>query len=350
MCPQPPTSVEFIDPLANDEWDMKITARPDHSVFHRSAWARVLAETYGHRPFYCRVMVSGVEVALIPLMEVSSVFTGVRAVSLPFADFCGPLWTKPDHEESTYRELYLLAGKRGWKHVELRGGSISVYHARSFQTYEAHELDLSVGIGGLERLLRPATRRAIHKAGRSGLIVSTKNSEEALLQFYHLHARTRRRHGLPPQPLAFFWSVYRNLIENGLGFIVLAYFGKTAVAGAVFLMSGPNAIYKFGASEINHWGLRPNHLVMWTAMQCLVENGSCSLHLGRTSTDNLGLGRFKNSWTCMKSSLSYYRYHVAKMTWMPEGDHRVESHPFLFGRLPIALNRIAGRIIYPHLD
>ena len=35
--------IERIDPLAGDTWDQEVTARDDHTIFHRSAWARVEA-------------------------------------------------------------------------------------------------------------------------------------------------------------------------------------------------------------------------------------------------------------------------------------------------------------------
>src|SRR5260370_28840299 len=77
-----------MDPVTHPGWDSLATAHPESSFFHSSAWARVLEETYGHRPFYfCRLRNGQLE-ELLPVMEVSSVFTGRRGVSLPFTDFC----------------------------------------------------------------------------------------------------------------------------------------------------------------------------------------------------------------------------------------------------------------------
>jgi len=49
---------------------------------------RVLRETYGHVPLYAARFAGGQLEGLLPLMEVSSPFTGRRGVSLPFTDFC----------------------------------------------------------------------------------------------------------------------------------------------------------------------------------------------------------------------------------------------------------------------
>jgi CelD/BcsL family acetyltransferase involved in cellulose biosynthesis len=345
-----PVQVERIDPLAGDHWDALVTARDDHSVFHRSAWARVLAESYGHDPFYLRVTVGAVEAALVPLMEVNSPVTGRRGVSLPFADFAGPLWTGPCQTAAVYQEMLGLAKDRKWKRLEIRGDSSPLPGVQPFRSYLAHELDLSPNITEIGNRLPPSTRRAIRKAERSGLAVSVERNAEALRVFYHLHSRTRRRHGLPPQPFGFFEAIGRHVIDAGLGEIVLAYRGRTAIAGAVFFHSGGRAVYKFGASEKEFWGLRPNQLVMWTAIQHLVDTGCRSLHFGRTSNDDAGLSRFKHSWSCDDGNLNYFRYDSSRLAWITETSTPAESHPLLFGHLPILINRIAGRLIYPHLD
>lgn len=345
-----PSTTEQIDPLAGGEWDAQVMARSDHSVFHRSAWAMVLADAYGHRPFYLKIRVGGGVAALVPLMEVWSPVTGRRGVSLPFADFAGPLWMGAGQEVAVLQVLQDVASERKWRHLELRGGSVPPALARPFRTYHSHELDLSCGIPRLAQRLPVGTRRSIHKAEHSGLTITIGRDADAMRAFYQLHSRTRRRHGLPPQPFVFFQAIGRHLIQPGMGVVVLAHRAGTAVAGAVFFHSGGRAIYKFGASDKDHWGLRPNHRVMWHAIQYLAETGCQTLHFGRTSNDNAGLIRFKQSWAGTARTLDYARYQTDKLAWITDANPPAESLPLIFGHLPLTLNRIAGRLIYPHLD
>ena len=86
-------------------------------------------------------------------------------------------------------------------------------------------------------------------------------------RFFRLHAVTRRRHGSPPQPLKFFRLVHEHLIEKGMGFVSLVESGSQAVAGAVFLHFGGNAVFKFGASTPGALALRPNHLAIWSGVR-----------------------------------------------------------------------------------
>src|SRR6516164_1241950 len=89
-CPQTETSAP-IDPLRQSQWDTWIAARPDGSFFQGSAWARVLQETYGHRPVYFCKFGSDRLQSLLPIFEVTSRISGRRGVSLPFTDYCLPL-------------------------------------------------------------------------------------------------------------------------------------------------------------------------------------------------------------------------------------------------------------------
>lgn len=342
--------VERIDPLTGGIWDSLVTARPDHSVFHLSAWAKVLADTYEHRPFYLKIKNQGIDMALVPLMELRSPVTGRRGVSLPFADFGGPLWIEPRQQLAVYQALLRVAVEHKWKHLELRGGSAPAVAAACLRTYCAHELDLSGGISQVARQFPASTRRSICKAERSGLSFTVSRDAHAMLAFYQLHGRTRRRHGLPPQPFKFFQAISRHVVDPGLGAIVLAEQAGRAVAGAVFFHSGERAIYKYGASDKDHWDLRPNHGVMWRAIQYLADSGCQSLHFGRTANADAGLLRFKASWAGAATTLNYFRYHAGKQTWIVDTHPHAESLPLVFGHLPLSLNRIAGRLIYPHLD
>src|ERR1043166_115885 len=83
--------ITLIDPLSGSTWNDLLLTHPDATIFHTSAWARVLARTYGHQPFYLHFARGGSSVALLPLMEVASRVTGLRSVCVPFSDYCAPL-------------------------------------------------------------------------------------------------------------------------------------------------------------------------------------------------------------------------------------------------------------------
>ncbi len=248
--------VELVNPLAGTNWDHLVGRHPDASFFHSSAWAKVLAGTYRHQPFYLRFSEEEKTVALLPLFEVASTFTGRRAVCLPFSDSCPPLLFPGVDLSSLRHAVGALARERKWRHVEFRGESGLAAEDRLPATFYGHTLDLQAGAETLFSRFDGSVRRAIRKGEASDLRVHVERTPEALEEFVSLHALTRKRHGVPPQPRRFFSQIYEQIIRPGSGFVVLARRGATAVAAAIFFVWADKAIYKFGASDQSEQSLR----------------------------------------------------------------------------------------------
>jgi Acetyltransferase (GNAT) domain len=340
----------FVDPLSEPRWDEWIHAHPEATSFHSTGWARVLSATYGHRPFYIRILSEGKTAALVPLMEVRSWLTGSRGVCLPFTDYCPPLVFEPLAAPAIFDTLNALARDRKWRYFELRGSLSPDTGATRSVEFLGHTMSLA---GGEERLLAGCSspvRRAIRKAEKSGVSVGVSQTSEALSDFCRLHARTRRRHGVPPQPAVFFSNIHREVIEPGAGFTVVARCEGRPVAGAVFLRFGKKAVYKFGASVDEGQETRANNLVMWEGIKFLAAQGCDSLDFGRTSVTNEGLRHFKLGWGSREQRLGYYKFDVEAKRWMTARDNASGLHNVVFRSLPLFANRLAGAMLYPHLD
>ena len=220
----------------------------------------------------------------------------------------------------------------------------------AFAPYLVEGLDVYVGPEALISNFSSSVQRAVRKAERSGLTVSIQSSPDALAQFYKLHVRTRRRHGVPPQPRSFFINIQRHLISAGFGFIVLVEFQKDPIAAAMFFKLGRHAVYKFGASDERSQELRPNNLAMFEGIKYLAKKGAETLHFGRTDKGNEGLRRFKLSWGAIEEEIGYARFEMASGSWKHLRDRRSTFHKRIFRVLPASLNRLAGAMLYPHLD
>jgi Acetyltransferase (GNAT) domain len=342
--------VKFLNPVSDPEWDRLIVSHPDCSFFHSTNWAKVLTKTYGHQPAYLRCSEGGELIALVPMMEVRSPLTGHRGVCLPFADFCSPLVFGSGGWVPIIEKLSEAARERKWKYFEVRGGKVLEGSPTPALAFYGHALDLRGGPDDLLARVKSSARRALRKAERSGLIVQVARTREAILEFYRLHVQTRRRFGLPPQPLSFFLNIHHEVIKPGLGFIVTASCGRRPVAAAVFFQFGKKAVYKFGASDQKLQPLRGNNLVMWEGIRFLAQNGAEKLHFGRTSLNNEGLRRFKLIWGAEEETIAYFKFDTIAGRWVTSRDAVSGFHTAVFGSLPSVLNRMAGAIIYPHLD
>ena len=94
-----------------------------------------------------------------------------------------------------------------------------------------------------------AVRRGVRKAEQASVKVEFSNSAEAMKTFFALHRGSRRRHGLPPQPIEFFENIVRHIFEPGHGFVAIARHEGRPLAASVFFTKGQLALYKFGASD-----------------------------------------------------------------------------------------------------
>jgi len=341
--------MRILDPVHDPGWDHVVALHRDAGCFHTSAWAKVLHQTYNHQPFYLQFSRGRRLAALIPLMEVRSPFTGRRGVCLPFSDACEPLIFDPEAVGLVRDQLVRFAQERRWKHLEIRGGKFFQL-ARSATKFYGHTLDLRSGAEELTTRFASPVRRAIRKAERSDVSAVVVRNRPAIGDFYRLHVQTRRRHGLPPQSASFFLNIYDHIVRPGLGFIVLAQRGSRPIAAAIFFRFGKNALYKYGASDKRFQELRANNLVMWQGIQFLARNGAEKLHFGRTACENDGLRRFKLSWDTKEDTIDYFRVDPLGRQCLIAAPHDSGFHTRIFGRLPLVFNRLAGSMIYPHLD
>ena len=332
-----------VNPLQQPDWDAPLTRRPDFSFFYGAAWTRVLAETYGYTPTW---FVAGN--ALLPLMEVDSWLTGRRGISLPFTDECEPLCA----DEKAFLPLFQSAqefGKaRGWKSIELRGGRKFLGPVPASLSFYGHRLDLAAEETAMFEKMDGSARQAVRKAEKSGVTVAVSQSLEAVRDFYFLQCRTRKRHGLPPQPLGFFLNIHRHILSQNLGMIVVARQGRERIAAAVYFFLGGRAIYKYGASDFARQDLRGSHLVMWTAMKWLAQHGATRLHLGKTALANEGLRRFKLNLGAAEEKIEYVKYDLRQAKFVTETDGVAGWHNRVFRVLPVCLSRLAGGLLYRH--
>jgi GNAT acetyltransferase-like protein len=280
-------------------------------------------------------------------------WTSRRLVSLPFSDHCAPLVGRANDLPGVLAWLTDETRDR-WKSLELRpeGNGPNHLGAHEFglepaSEYCLHKLDLRPGAPEIFRRFHPTnTQRAVRRAEREGLTYESGRSDRLLDRFYRLLRMTRRRHGLPPQPLAWF----RNLIAC-LGdrmTIHLASKDDQPIASILTLSFKKTVFYKYGGSDAAHHRLGGMPFLFWRLIQGARTAGFAELDLGRSDLDQPGLIAFKDHLGATQSTLTYYRYparhaNPRRTDWMPRLARGVISH------LPDAALDLAGRLLYKHL-
>jgi hypothetical protein len=91
--------------------------------------------------------------------------------------------------------------------------------------------------------------------------------------------------------------------------------------------------------------------VLWRAIEHLCAGGCELLDFGRTSLHNEGLRRFKLGWATDEHMITYRRFETRKSRWTAAADRApARLYGWMFRAMPVTLNRLAGAVLYPHLD
>ena len=340
--------LEIIDPTEYPGWDDLLLPIPEATIFHTSSWARVLKNSYRYHPVYfTKIADVGLSV-LLPIMEINSLITGKRGVALPFTDYCGMIFPGKENLRDLFGSCTAYGKGAKWNFLEIRDGRRVFPQEAVYARYSDHRLDLTHGEERIHSGLRDSTRRNIRKAEKEGVRIRVEESKWALDQFYNLHCRTRKEHGLPPQPKSFFDNIYQYIFSRDLGFVVLGSLEKRTVAAAVFFHFGGNGIYKYGAADKSFQHLRPSNGVMWEGIRWFCQRGYRTLSLGRTEPHHAGLLQYKNGWGAEEREIFYQRYDIPASRFLGEKPGRNGGAQRIFRRLPAPALKLAGRLLYKH--
>ena len=343
-------SVYQLNPLDDSRWPTFLDRRPDSSVFHSPGWLEALRRSYGYEPVVFTTTPPGQELSNgIVFCKIRSWVSGGRLVSLPFSDHCQPLTDGQSFAE-VMDWLNTSRSVKHWKYVELRPLSgTDTFHSdlAKSESFSLQVLDLRPDIDTLFRNFhKSCVQRKIHRAEREGLTYQEGRSESHLAQFYELLLLTRRRHGLPPQPLVWFRNVVRSLGEAVS--IRIASKNGRPVASIITLKFKDVLVYKYGCSDSRFNNLGGNSLLFWKAIQDAKLAGHRQFDLGRSETDNPGLISFKENWGAASVPLDYYRLpaqHAARLTSGWRG--RIAKN--VFSILPDSILSATGKLLYRHI-
>jgi len=341
--------IQIINPITYPAWDDILISCPDYTFFHSSAWAKVLNETYHYTPKYFAVLEDGALPGLIPVMEVKSYLTGKRGVSLPFTDYSDAIINNGISFKNLFDHIAEYGESHGWKSFELRGGQNLPRLASTSSTYSRHILNLSYKTEEVFSGFSYSTKRNIKEAIKKGVRVEVSQALDSIQEFYRLNCITRKRHGLPPQSFSFFKKVHEHIISKTLGFVVLASYEETVIAGAVYFYYGEKAFWKYGASDKRFHRLRPNNLVLWEAIKWFSQNGYKSICFGRTEPGNGGLRKFKAGWGASEREEKYCKYHFRKNEFIKDSLEIKNIYHRVFRKMPLPLLNTVGTLLYKHV-
>jgi len=350
------TPVYQVSPLQDPRWEEFLNRNPRSSVFHTTAWLEALRRTYGYEPI-CYTTSPSNEALRNGLVfcRVESWITGRRLVSLPFSDHCDPLIESSADFTSLLDKLGQDCEREKQNYIEIRPlcslEGIEPFFGNTV-SYCFHELGLEPSLETLfHNCHKDSTQRKIRRAEREGLVEQVGTSNSLLKKFYRLQLLTRRRHGVPPQPLSWFRNVIDCFGETLK--IRLAFKDDQPIAGILTLRHKNSLVYKYGCSDAEFNNLGGTHFLFWRAIQDAKSSGLQRFDLGRSDADNAGLITFKDRWGTKRSTLSYYRHagpgrslNVSNGS-SPGWKSRLAKQ--VFARAPDGILSIAANLLYKHV-
>jgi CelD/BcsL family acetyltransferase involved in cellulose biosynthesis len=345
------TTLHEIDPTTDPRWTPFLHRHPQASVFHTQEWLQALRQSYGYIPV--AFTTSGPNEPLsnaIPFCRINGLFGRQRFVSLPFSDHCQPLAASSGQLQCL---LLLLQKKRDierWTYLELRPKNDLVStdcDLSKSQSFCFHKLDLRPSADVIFNTLhKSCIQRKIRRAEKIGLTCKSGTSERLLDQFYQLMLMTRRRQGIPIQPLAWF----RNLIQSvGANLSIrVALINQQPVASILTLRHKQTVFYKYGCSDRAFSRFGGMQVLLWRAILDAKADGFQEFDLGRSDLDNPGLVAFKDRWGARRTQLSYLRYpfDTSQRSSHPERSHLSK---YLWSHAPDGILTAAGRMLYKHM-
>jgi hypothetical protein len=324
------------------DWMRYIDNHPDSHLFHHPAWLTFLAACYGYIPYVALVRNHEGEVtAGLPFMEISH-FNTRRWVSLPFSDYCPPLYSSKEALHKLENGIINETLKRNISELELRWD----YSSSGLYQSTDHVLTTTRLFTDSDLVLdniKGNDFRKVKLGLKRGIEIEKSTSMEAMKIFYKLHVETRRRLGVPVQPWRFFQLLSEQIIQPGMGFISLARHEGEYLAGIVFLKWKSTLIYKFSASSQKGRQLAASYPVTWDAICWGCENHYSLFDWGRSDIGDDGLRDFKNRWASKEKPLVYSRNRKDGASLLEKAKPLVQS---MLSRAPAWVCRLSGEILY----
>ena len=338
-------------PIDAPDWKQFVRSQAEALGYHDPAWGLMLAECYGFRPFALGLFERGTILAGLPVVETRTLR---RKTEMDLPSVHGPLSSPRRHRIGVARigrrtRSVPTTRQRGTPgRSRARLGPVDVHSCGRVHPCRRPHSGERLAL----RRTRPFAGSARHQALASRRRRDQARRAESDLTkiFYDLHLHTRRRHGIPVQPRA----VFRAALENGSSSLAtasstLAYSGRIPVAGAVFLIGRETLTYKYNASRPEFWRERPNHALIWHAMEWACASGFRTFDFGLTHFPNRGLRDFKRRWAARRGAFSTARSsptqhsRAVRSTGLPE---RALGAVIRHG--PLWLCRGVGELLYKH--
>lgn len=321
------------------QWDEFVTASSQSTVFHLSAWARVVKSVLGHRQYQITAQRGGRITGVFPITYVRNPLLGSCLVSSPLAVYGGICAA----DEESYTELLRagseLAQSLGVRYLEMRTRTEAFpSELPGRDLYVTFTQDLTPGADALFKALPRDTRYAARKGQKLGLTWCEDLTEA---EFYEIYAHSVHRLGTPVFSKNLFTALRREFGKQVRIFGVRKN-GKP-IAGVLCLYFRDQVLPYYGGSLAEYYRDSPNNFMYWSLIAQSCAEGVKVFDFGR-SKRGTGSFEFKSAWSMQVSELQY-RYYLVKAKSVPHMsplDKKFSMPIAAWKRIPFSWTKVLG--------
>lgn len=345
-----PLRIDVMDRVPDGAADL--AAERGH-FFHDPAWVTGMTRFFRYR-IACLAARRGDRLeGFLPLAEVPALAGPRRLVSLPFSYAAGPVALDAATGDVLIEAAVRLASERRLglleiKRVEADGPPAAGMERRI--RYATFRVPADTGADSVWRDgLDEGTRRGVRRSRTRGVTVRSRADAAGWQCMARMATRTFHAHGTPSPPEEFFTRCVAALQALGKADLLLAEGSSGEVLAGIVLWKSPRLwYYAYGASDPASLGDRPNHALLWRAVEESAAAG-VPLDLGRAAPEQEGLTEFKRRWGGARVPLAYDYWPKARGLNVGARDRGALGRAAsLWSRLPLPVAR-AGSFLYRYL-
>jgi len=263
-------SVSAYEDRFQSAWDEYVQRHRLGSIFHLTAWKRVVEKVFKFEARYLFVAENGKIRGVLPLFLVSNFLFGRSLISTPIAVY-GGICADNEHVKSLLLGAACrMAKDEGVQYLELREQwPVEFSEFLTKQLYVTFDLELPGNRDDLLARLPRDTRYMIRKAQKNGLEAVVDNTQ--LNTFYEIYSRSFSHLGTPVFPKRLFAHIleeFRDQVE-----LTTVWSGKRAFASVLSFRFRDWILPYFGGSLMESRPLAANNFMYYEVMRYAVEAG-----------------------------------------------------------------------------
>jgi FemAB-related protein (PEP-CTERM system-associated) len=313
---------------------------PSSSIFHLTAWKRLIEQIFGFEPRYLLAEDSGRIRGVLPLFLVSNPIIGRTLISSPFGVYGGVCASDEEARSILLHAACAMARQDKVQYLELREQRATAYPGfRTKTLYVTFQQEFPRTPEELLRGFPRDTRYMIRKAEKCGLSAVTDNQQLDI--FYEIYAHSVRQLGTPVFGKDFFKRLHAEFGDSCE--ITVVWHGAKAVAGALSFRFRDWILPYYGGSLMEGRALAANNFLYWEVMKRALQRGLRHFDFGRSKIGT-GAYAFKTQWSMREYTLPY-QYYLVRRKEMPNfspANPRFKSAITIWRHLPLSLTKLLG--------